>query len=79
MPEWLWYAVLGINLGSTVACWYTIVWYWRRLRADEHACFLRWKAIEEQQTRAWLLRMREGQAACPFCGFASAEDCSDPT
>jgi hypothetical protein len=77
MADWLWYAVLGVNLGSTVACWDTICWYGRRRREGEHACFLRWKATLEQQTRAWLLRMRDVQAACPVCGCASAEDVSD--
>jgi hypothetical protein len=74
MPEWLWYAVLGANLGSLGTCWYTIVWYVRRYQRAAHAQLLRWQRIEEEQARAWRQRRQEVQAACPVCGLARAEE-----
>lgn len=70
MPDWLWYAIHGFALGSTVACWATTLWSVRRLRANERAGLRRWKAIEEEQARAYERRIRDVQAACPRCGLA---------
>jgi hypothetical protein len=74
MPDWLVSAATVANLGSLLAWGVLLVSSVRRWQREEQAQFARWKAIEEEQARAWSQRRKEVQAACPICGLATPQD-----
>lgn len=74
MPDWLVAVATYTNLAGMLAWGVLLVRDLRRYKRAEHAQFLRWKAIEEEQMRAWRQRRLELLAACPGCGLARAED-----
>ena len=49
MPDWLWYAALGFNLGSGLAWWAVMVTLARR----ERQRWDRWQRREDEQIRRW--------------------------
>jgi hypothetical protein len=49
MPDWLWYAALGFNLGSGLVWWYAICH--NALRDRER--WDRWRQREDEQIRRW--------------------------
>ena len=49
VAEWLWYAILGFNLGSIAACWY-IMW---RTYTHGQALIEQYYAYEQEQLERW--------------------------
>ena len=49
MPDWLWYAALGFNLGSALA----LVLVMTVLARRDRARWERWRQREDEQIRRW--------------------------